>query len=247
MGLSPPDPSVMVTVGIVGLSIVLLLVWPILLWWSHQEEGRLAASLRLFAVLAGWAALTAGLAGAGLFARTELRPPPLLLIPLGLLVGVGLIVRSPMGRSLAATPIWILVGVQSFRLPLELVMHQAALEGTMPAQMSFGSVGGRVGLNYDIVTGITAIALALALRFTQVPRVLVLIWNIVGFGLLFVIVAVSVLSTPVFARFGTSAETLNTWVLFAPFVWLPAVLVGSALLGHVLIFKALRATSIGSR
>ena len=40
-----------------------------------------------------------------------------------------------------------LVGVQAFRLPLELLMHRAGGLGIMPPELSYG------GYNYDIVTG----------------------------------------------------------------------------------------------
>ncbi len=58
-----------------------------------------------------------------------------------------------------------------------------------------------------------------------------------GLLLLANIVVVSVMSTPLFAKFDSEPEKLNTWVLHAPFIWLPAVLVGSALLGYELIFQ----------
>ena len=58
------------------------------------------------------------------------------------------------GRRLAALPLWILVGVQGFRLPLELAMHRMFERGIMPEQMSYS------GRNLDIVTGITALIVA---------------------------------------------------------------------------------------
>lgn len=239
MGVGSPNASPVVTIGIAGLSCLLLAGWSVLVWRAARPEERRGLTLRFTAMTVGWAALTLGLAAAGVFARVEDRPPPFMLIPVGLVVGVVLLARSRFGPLLAASPLWILVGMQAFRLPLELVMHQAALEGTMPAQMTFGSVRGDSGLNYDIVTGITALVLALGLRFGRVPRAVVLAWNVLGTLLLFVIVSVALLSTPLFAYFGSAPERLNTWILFAPFIWLPAVLVGSALLGHVLVFRAL--------
>jgi hypothetical protein len=105
--------------------------------------------------------------------------------------------------------------------------------------MTFGSMNGVVGLNYDIITGLSALGLAMLLRKRDLPRAMLLAWNVMGSTLLLIIVVVSVLSTPLFAAFGREPAQLNTWILFAPFVWLPAVLVGSALWGHALIFRKL--------
>jgi hypothetical protein len=38
-----------------------------------------------------------------------------------------------------------------------------------------------------------------------------------------------------------SNEPANVWVLQPPFVWLPAVMVLAALLGHIVIFRRIRA------
>ncbi len=56
-------------------------------------------------------------------------------------------------RSLAA-----LIGFQSFRLPLELVMHHAVETGVMPNQLSF------TGYNFDIATGAAALVLGACSR-----------------------------------------------------------------------------------
>jgi hypothetical protein len=64
-----------------------------------------------------------------------------------------------------------------------------------------------------------------------------LAWNILGLALLVNIVGVAILSTPRIQLFGP--DRLNVWVMYPPFVWLPAVMVLAALAGHLLIFRAL--------
>jgi hypothetical protein len=124
-----------------------------------------------------------------------------------------------------------LIGAQAFRLPLELMLYRAKLEGLMPEQMSFA------GLNYDIVTGVAASGILLWRAFAPVPRSLALAFNLLGSTLLCVIVGVSIVSFPSFAAFGP--DRLNTWVFGFPYVYLPAVMVQMALLGHVLVFRKL--------
>lgn len=234
-----PHASALVTLGISGLSLLLLGTWSALAFRSArgQPDGPRAA-VGFTVALMIWAGGWWGLASSGVLARVDARPPPFALLPPALIVAVGLLLRTATAKRMGQmTPLWLLVGVQSFRLPLELVMHQAALEGVMPAQMTFGSVQGATGFNYDIVTGVTALLLALWLRAGNVPRRVVLAWNILGSALLLGILGIAIASTPFLARFGAAPSQLNTWILFAPFVWLPAVLVGSALFGHALIFR----------
>jgi hypothetical protein len=103
--------------------------------------------------------------------------------------------------------------------------------GVMPVQMSYE------GLNYDIVTGTTAIIVAILARAGWSGRTLVAAWNLLGLALLFDIVTVALVSTPRFAYFGN--DRLNEWVADPPYVWLPAVLVLAALAGHLVVFRAL--------
>jgi len=133
------------------------------------------------------------------------------------------------------TPLTWLVGFHAFRLPLELVMHKAALDGTMPEQMSYS------GLNFDIVTGVVALILAGYSWVTrrELPRFAVITFNLIGSVLLIAIVVIAVASLPMFHAFGTAPERLNTWVAFFPYVWLPAGLVASATLGHILLWRRL--------
>jgi hypothetical protein len=48
-----------------------------------------------------------------------------------------------------------------------------------------------------------------------------------------------VASTPIIHAFGTQPHQLNTWVAHPPHVWLPTVMVVSALCGHILLTRRL--------
>jgi hypothetical protein len=139
-------------------------------------------------------------------------------------------------RFAAGLPLWILVIGQVFRFPLELLMHRAADEGVMPAQMSYS------GWNFDVLTGILAIPVAwLLARGYPHARAIARAWNMLGVLLLANILTIALLSTPLVAAFGP--DHLNTWVAYPPFVWLPTMMVVCALTGHLVIFRKLRATA----
>lgn len=205
--------------------------------WAGRRLGEPVAARRHRAVRVGgavvaWLLVTALVAASGVLRRFDATPPPFA----GLVLAVGVIgIAVPcasLGRLLArGVPLWALVGFQVFRFPLELVMHRAYLEGVMPVQMSYS------GQNFDIVSGITAGALGWWLRRRPVPRWVVPAWNTLGFLLLVNIVTVAILSTPVFGWFGQ--ERMNVFVTYFPFVWLPAVMVVAALMGHILVWRRL--------
>jgi hypothetical protein len=110
-------------------------------------------------------------------------------------------------------------------------MHGMYTRGVMPVQMSYS------GFNFDIVTGAMAIPVAVLVATGRAGPGLVLVWNILGLALLANVVTVAILGTPRIRYFGD--DQLNVWVMYPPFVWLPAVMVLAALAGHLLIFRAL--------
>ncbi len=54
-------------------------------------------------------------------------------------------------------------------------------------------------------------------------------------------VSIAFASTPVFRAFGKAPHKVNTFVAFFPYVWLPTVLVATAIVLHIATARALRA------
>jgi hypothetical protein len=230
--------SMFVTIGIGGLAVIVASLFVLGYATAVQRTGGSAAyaRMRTRSLLLAWMMLFAVLAERGVLARFDQKPPPLALAMIAF-VGSGLVLGlSPIGERLArGLPIAWLVGAQAFRLPLELVMHQAAREGVMPVEMSFA------GYNFDIVTGATAVVVAYLAARGRATRTLVLAWNVLGSVLLATIVTIAVLASPMIRAFGDDPAHVNTWIAHFPFIWLGTVLVAAAVLGHVVIFRALRA------
>ena len=172
------------------------------------------------------------LASGGVLRHWTQRPPPLLVAAVvPILLAVVTTLSRVGGRIAASTSFAAIIGIQAFRLPLELVMHQAAVSGLMPVQMSYS------GRNFDILTGILAIPVALVSMQSRPPRMVIIAWNVVGTLLLVNILTIAVASTPIFAAFGP--DHLNTWVADAPYIFLPTVLVPAAVFGHALTWRKL--------
>lgn len=222
--------------GILSLSLLASASFVALVWLATHEanrSARRALTLKAAFGAGAWLALSGGLALAGVWSRFDWRPPPIVgLLVVSVLLGVVVGGSRLGGRIAANVPLWSLVLAQGFRLPLELVMHRAAVERVMPVQLSFS------GFNFDIVTGASALLLGGLLYVDQAPRWLVVVWNYYGVAALMMIALIAVLTSPFVHAFGP--ESVNTWVASFPYVWLPAACVSFAVAGHVMVFRAVR-------
>lgn len=174
----------------------------------------------------------------GILSSQRSFPPPMALLIMAVFVGsIGLGV-SRVGASVAQhAPLLGLVLLQTFRFPLELLMHHAAARQIMPVELSFS------GFNYDIVTGATAAILVLVSRFRKIPAVVLWVWNAWGILCLAVIAGIAIASSPMVHAFGVAPEHVNSWVLYFPYVWLPAILVSTAMVSHVVLTRKLLAAA----
>jgi hypothetical protein len=242
MGVPYSSPAVAAFV-ILPAVLAALFLSAVIFSWRRSGAGEAAtsrAALVAGLVTFGWMAITWTSARSGILREWDRRPPPFALLVLGIAGLSSVIAFGPVGRRLARfVPLWVLVAVQSFRLPLELAMHAMSERGIMPGIMSYS------GRNFDIVTGASAVVVALLTAAGLGGRRLVMVWNVAGLLLLANVVTVAILATPAIRYFGD--QQLNVWVTYPPFVWLPAVLVLAALAGHLVIFRALYAQSARDR
>ncbi|HWA24131.1 MAG TPA: hypothetical protein VG734_00545 [Lacunisphaera sp.] len=136
---------------------------------------------------------------------------------------------SPFGKRLAmGLPLAALVGFQAFRLPLELVLHEWAAQGTIPGTMTW------TGQNWDIISGVTALICApLVSRYRTAARIA----NVVGFALLLNVMRVAIMSSPLPFAWGQRPPLLLA--LQYPYFLIGPVCVGGALFGHLVLLRAL--------
>jgi len=166
---------------VIPLLLAAAFVWGIA--WSWQRSGaapRATVRAAAFAALGatGWMSATWIAAQSGLLRRWDHVPPPFGLLVLAIVLLAFLLAFTTPGRRLAQfVPLWALVAVQAFRLPLELAMHQLSDRGIMPPQMTY------TGRNFDILTGVSAVIVAVVAARGR-GRVLVTAWNVIGLALL---------------------------------------------------------------
>jgi hypothetical protein len=234
--MAEPSTLLQGTFAALGITLGVGFVVAVHAAWRRTGASRQQATRAALVALAGtavWMGATLALAASGVLSFDGVPPTMVLLIAVNFVVAGALGVTRVGARLAAALSLPVLVAAQSFRLPLELMMHRAATEGVMPVQTSYS------GYNFDIVTGITAIVVAAAVARGLGGRRLVAAWNPLGMALLVNILAIAFLSTPLPIRVFMD-EPANVWITHAPFVWLPTVMVFFAIVGHIVILRRLR-------
>jgi hypothetical protein len=239
-----PAPTAGTTAAFVVLAAFVAALAPVAASAAARRRGDSLAAARRLAwgtglVLVAWLAIPTLLAASGMLARFDRMPPPFGLMMIACFAATTALAFSRFGTLLSAhLPLMALVAFQAFRLPLEAILHSLYIEGVLPRAMTWS------GLNFDVVTGGTALVLGLWLAARPAPRPLVLAWNALGTLLLAVVVTIAILAAP-FPFRAFHDEPANRIVADVPWVWLPTLLVQAAWFGHLLVFRHLARAAQG--
>ena len=233
----PPAGDAITAWGIASLAVIVAAEW-VYTWTNGLPRAGMPLALGTAVVMTA----SALAARAGLLQRFDLVPPPMAMMIVAIFATAFALGLSSFGRAVAeSVPLETLIGLQSFRLPLELVMHRAGTLGIMPPELSYS------GYNFDIATGAGALIIWLLMRRgVRVPSWGLWAWNLWGCWCLAAIAAIAITTSPMVRLFGDDPRHVNTWVLFFPYVWLPVVLVTIAVTAHVVITRRLLKRRTGS-
>ncbi len=210
-------------------------------WQAARNTGLTAPQAHRLAgivaiVLAAICSMAAYVSSQGFLVDSGAKPPYVLryIFPhamFALLLGA----LSPYGRRLAlGLPMWLLIGCQAFRIPVEFLLHGFYIDGLAPVQMTY------LGRNFDILTGITAIPLAWLVMRDKASRTVIWLWNGMGLILLANVVGTAILSLPGSFRLFPDGPT-TAFITGFPYLFVPVLFVPTALFGHVLVFRRLLA------
>ncbi len=122
----------------------------------------------------------------------------------------------------------VLTGFQSFRIPLELILHRWAEIGTVPETMTW------TGQNYDIVSGVLALIFA---PLTTRRKFFAWIPSIVGLLLLINVLRVVLMSSPF--PFSWPLERPLQLIIYMPYALIVPLCVAPALIGHLVVIRRL--------
>jgi hypothetical protein len=221
-------------VAILFIGIVAVMVALVAATVARYQGGR--AAWRVLAGLLVWLTYAGLLGCLGVLKDLSARPPGVvfLVVPvlLFLLVFVAFIVLSTASARVAlAFPLWILLGAQSFRICVELFLHQLWIGGLVPRMLTFD------GANVDIYVAASAALIAwLSTRGRWGLRI-ALGWNVLGLLAITNVVTRAVLTAPGPLNL-IRTEVPNRLLGTFPFLFIPGFFV---LLGVVLHLLAMRA------
>ncbi len=214
----------MVEISFYLLSFVALLML-LLLFRSYPSRKKLIA----FAFLSGWIVYLIMLDQTGLLRNFDLPPRiPLLVVIPAIACIIILVNRRLMHDALASSPLYLPIILQSFRILVELLIYETYQKGIFPQRVTFE------GINYDILVGISALFIGIAIKRRVIQSKSILIWNVVSLCVLSVTVF-SFISTYYFGDF-TNVSNPYQFVQF-PYLLLASVLLPVAIFLHLFSIK----------
>jgi len=198
---------------------------------ARYLNGRTA--FRVLAGLSAWFVYVGLIGYLGVVKNTAMRPPGIvfLLVPV-----VGFLIffiakTSVAARVALAFPLWIILGAQSFRVGVELFLHQLWIVGLVPKMLTFD------GANADIYIGASAPLIAWLSTRGRLGMRLALAWNVLGLLSLANVVIRAVLTAP--GPFNLiHAEVANRMIGSFPFLFIPGFFVPLAVMLHVMAIRA---------
>jgi hypothetical protein len=198
------------------------------------------AAFRVLVGLAVWLLYVGLMNYFGVFGNDAMRPPgpSFLLAPIVLFLCVFVIfmVRSTAGSGIAlAFPLWIILSTQTFRVGVELFLHQLWMNGIVPKMLTFE------GANVDIYVGASAPLVAWFSTQGRVGLGVALAWNVLGLFAVTNVVIRAVLTAP--GPFNLiHAEVFNRMFDTLPFTLIPGFFVHLAVTLHILAIRGIMAS-----
>ena len=172
----------------------------------------------------------------GVIRNAALRPPGIAFIlgPVVLFIVLFAARSAGGGRIALAVPLWVLLGLQGYRVGAELFLHQLWLNGLAPRMLTFE------GANVDVLIGATAPLIAWLSTRGRPGLRLALAWTVLGLLALANIAVRSALTAPGPLNL-IHAEVPNLALGTFPFMFIPGFFAPLAVVLHVFAIRSLRA------
>ena len=181
-----------------------------------------------------WLLYVGALSYSGVVRDPSLRPPGafLIIVPVFLFV-LTVVVRSNAARTVAMTlPIWLLIGAQSFRVGVELLLHKLWEDGLVPKLLTYE------GGNIDLFIGLSAPVMAWGMAKGYIGRNLALGWNFMGLVALANVIVRSALTSPGPLNL-LHSEVPNMSIGLFPYTFIAGFFAPLAITLHVLSIRSL--------
>jgi hypothetical protein len=219
-------PASLATAFLAYLALVAALVAAVLVRYLPARAAGIGV-----AVLVGWL-LYAGILGySGVVAGQLFGLPGILVLlaPVFVFVAVVLVI-SPVGRYVARRiPLPLLIGLQTFRVGVELTLHKLWEVGAVPRLLTLP------GGNVEMLIGLSAPAIAWISLKTPNDRRIAVGWGVLGLLSLINVSSRAALTGPLHLL---HSEVPNVALGMFPFSYIPGFLAPLAVMLHVLALRA---------
>jgi hypothetical protein len=218
----------MVVILFIGFLVLTAMV--VLALTARYLNSRTA--FRVLAGLAVWFAYVGLMGYSGVARNAAMRPPGVAFIVVPVFVFVVVFAFKVPSAAALALPLWIIMGTQSFRIGVELFLHQLWIDGLVPKMLTFD------GANVDIYIGASAALIAWLSTRGKWGMRLALAWNMLGLLALTNVVSRAVLTAS--GPFNLiHAEVPNRMMGTFPFLFIPGFFVPLAVVLHALAIRAI--------
>ena len=203
------------------LFLIALITSLILFYYSNGKPKKLISIILI------WSLFLSLISYYGFFQNTDVQPPRfgLVLIPVFGFIIYGLL-KKQRAWIYKKRNIKISTFLHTVRLPVEIVLLQLFLVGSIPELMTFE------GKNYDIVMGISAPIIGSLFLFNVIKKRHLLAWNIIGLIMIFCILFIGIFSAVLPIQL-FAFEQPNIGINYFPFVLLPGVIVPLVIYTHI--------------
>ena len=188
------------------------------------------------AALAIWLVYVGALGRFGVIADPSRRPPGIayIVVPVFLFVLLVVLRSAAGGRAARAIPPAILIGLQTYRVGVELFLNQLWVAGLVPRMLTFE------GANIDILIGMSAPVVAWLSTLGGRGRRAALVWNGLGLLALANVIVRSALTAPGPLNL-LPTDPANLAIGTFPYTFIAGFFAPLAVVLHVLAIRALRA------
>lgn len=198
------------------------------------EDDYLSALYRVGIFILTWIIYVVVVSSTGMIDDFSLPPKLPIFIILPAFIFIGIIITRPATTTLLAiVPVYLLIGIQAFRVIVELIIWLAYKDGILPVVTTFE------GYNYDVLVGITAIPLAFYTFKNRMSRGLLIFWNIAGLFILANTIRIFLLSGFFPHLVGLDDNTIELSFLRPPLIFIAGLFMPMAILFHGLSLKQL--------
>ncbi len=217
-----------------GFGVFVAMLAAVLIAVLWRTLPRRAASIGSLGLMA-WLIYAGAIGASGMLRNATLRPPGIVYLELPVIAFIILVIaRGSVGRRLASTvPLWLLLGLQVFRVGVETTLQALFEAGQVPRLMTLA------GGNVEIIVALAAPAAAWLSMRGVVGLRLAWAWNAIALASLFNVVLRGVLTAPGPLQL-IHAEVPNLAIGRLPFSYIPGFMVPLALSLHLLAFRKLR-------